>query len=132
MAELRGCPFCGEPPIFYEKGKMPGGGYALEPLVIGSNKRCLCAEMGPSVKDWNTRPLEDRLSNEVKRLEQENDRLWETLRDAVHDLKAIQHSYGSVVGENPDLPRYEAILFPSKALSPVPNSGTGGAGKGVA
>lgn len=70
MNELRKCPFCGEEPDAYWKcgcltdGKPCNdkGGDILNAV------QCHCGAENATIKAWNTRPIEDRLVEALKKI----------------------------------------------------------------
>lgn len=66
-AELKGCPFCGEPPgteVASQDGSV---------AVFCRRNDCLAsADVSDVVRWWNTRPIEDALRAENERLRAEN------------------------------------------------------------
>ena len=84
---LKSCSFCGGKPDFENEGS-DYGFYAV-------CSRCGCwtgalRTKDESLKRWNNRPIEDELSEKIKKLEAENVRLREALTEIKKTVESAQ------------------------------------------
>ena len=59
----------------------------LKPCPFHNCLTCACVEVDMTVKDWNTRPIEDALNARISELEAENNRLAELLHNELSSLE---------------------------------------------
>ena len=76
MSELKPCPFCSSEDINY-------GHHSSESKRFNRCKQCLSegpyGDSATSIAAWNTRPIEDELSQRIKELEECNNMLEQAL-----------------------------------------------------
>lgn len=87
MSELKKCPFCGRE-LVLEINRPPYINVAYHP---GDNKEhCILSGLRFPVKSWNTRPIEDKMREEIDRLKAVN----EEHRLQWLDLQMLLRTYG--------------------------------------